>query len=369
MTRIGITGASGFLGWHLRCRLKALGLDDSVTCIDRRSFEHEEELDRLISDREVIVHLAGANRGSDEEVEATNMRLAETLVNGLQRTGSRASIVYANSTHRDRDSPYGRSKLRVGSILAAWGASAGTSVADLVFPNLFGEMGRPHYNSAVATFCHQISHGEESAVNLHGATELLHAQEAAQLIVGAISKRTNGVEMYPGTRMSTIDLYDRLRTLADSYHAQFFPNLRDELDRQLFNTLRSYLFTFRDLEPLLVHSDERGSFCEIARGHGATQVSFATTRPGVTRGDHYHMNKIERFTVLSGLATIRVRRLFDSRVDIIRVSAQVPQAVDMPTLHTHNITNIGDADLLTAFWANDHFDPDHPDTYQEPVDS
>lgn len=367
MTTIGVTGAEGFFGWHLRCRLHAFRRADDVRTATRQAFRSEEDLDRFVAGCDAIVHLAGVNRGDDSQVEQANPWISHRLVDALQRTGAKPHVLYANSTHRVRNSPYGRSKKEAGEVLRRWGSKTGAAVADLVFPNLFGEHGRPYYNSAVATFCQQLSQSEASDVNPVGLTQLLHVQDAAQMMLEHLEKGTDGEVLVEGMRITVPELYGRLSGFIDGYGGARLPYLEDRLDLQLFNTLRSYLFPGRYPMVLRLHSDERGSFYEAARGYGATQISFSTTNPGITRGEHFHTEKIERFVVMSGKARIQVRRLFHDRVHTFNVDGDRPVAIDMPTWHAHNVCNVGDGELLTAFWTHDHFDPDHPDTFPEPV--
>lgn len=367
MTTVGITGGDGFFGWHLRCRFYAVHPEFEVRLATRGTFSTDDALDRFVAGCDAIVHLAGVNRGDEDVVAEANPAIAQALVEALERTGVRSHILFANSTHRSRPGAYGRSKAAAAEILQRWGSAAGAPVTDLVFPNLFGEHGRPHYNSAVATFCHQLSRGETSDVNPEGVTELIHVQDAAQVVLEQVEHQTDGAVVVEGQKMGIPELFEILRSLSQAYGGAWFPHLDSRLDLQLFNTLRSYFFPDHYPMPLSVHADQRGAFYEVARGHGQTQISFSTTVPEVTRGEHFHVDKIERFVVLSGRALIRVRRLFHERVHAFKVDGDEPVAIDMPTFHTHNITNIGDGKLLTAFWANDHFDPAEPDTYLEPV--
>jgi UDP-2-acetamido-2,6-beta-L-arabino-hexul-4-ose reductase len=368
VTTIGITGADGFFGWHLRCRLKALHPQARIKAANRKTFASEEKLTDFVGGCSVIVHLAGANRGSESAISEQNPKLAQELTDALRVTGSKPHLVFADSTHRERSTAYGASKKRASGILQGWGREVDAPVANLVFPNLFGEHGRPFYNSAVATFCHQISRGEPCEVNPDGTTELLHIQDAAQVVIDAIALEVDGVRPVRGVELKIPDLYRRLVAFRDLYRDSYVPDVSaSNLDLQLFNTLRSYLFPTLYPIQLARHSDDRGSFCELARGFNETQVSVSTTRAGITRGNHFHLNKLERFVVLSGEARIEIRRLFDDVIQTFEVTGERPVAVDMPTLHTHNITNVGQGELLTAFWANDHFDPAQPDTFAELV--
>lgn len=364
---IGVTGANGFFAWHLRCRLSALRPEIPVKLAVRQTFESHDSLDRFVSGCDAVVHLAGANRGEDRLIWETNLQLANELVAAFQRTGSKPHVIYADTTHRGRDTAYGRSKHEAAEILNTWSAQSGSISTDLVFPNLFGECGRPYYNSAVATLCYEISRGKPSKLNVAGVTELMHAQDAAQYLIDNLDHKKGGMVRYDGQKMSITELYECLSSFARSYRVQHFPRLSSRLDLQLFNTLRSYLFPGSYPIPLDVHADPRGNFFELARGHGETQVSFSTTKPGHSRGEHFHLEKIERFVVLAGEGTIEVRRMFDAEVHRFRVSGNNVVAVDLPTMHTHNISNAGESDLLTAFWANDHFNRDAPDTFPERV--
>lgn len=367
MSTIGVTGAFGFFGWHLRCRLQAMRPDTRVKAATRETFLREDALESFVSGCDAVVHLAGANRGNEAEIEQTNPTLAQALTSACSRSGATPHLLFPNSTHRNRDTAYGRSKAASAEILRQWAAGAGAPLTDLVFPNLFGEHGRPHYNSAVATFCHELSREEVSRVNPEGLTELLHVQDAAASVLEHIEKRTDGEVIVEGTKLAVPHLYEKLQQFSQGYSGPWFPPIETSLDLQLFNTLRSYLFPGIYPVPLKVHTDQRGAFYEIARGHGQTQASFSTTEPAVTRGEHFHTNRVERFVVLSGQARIEVRQLFHDKIHVFEVDGSTPVAIDMPTLHAHNLTNTGDRTLLTAFWTNDHFDPTRPDTYPEPV--
>lgn len=232
-------------------------------------------------------------------------------------------------------------------------------------PNLFGEYGRPFYNSVTATFCHILATGYEPEVHEDRELQLLHAQNAADVLLGNASEK----QLASLSHWETVcGLKSTLEEFHATYSAGEIPDISTNFRRDLFNTYRSY--TFPDHTPIDItrHADERGSFSEIIRSHGGTgQTSFSTTAPGVIRGDHYHRRKVERFTVLSGEAEICLRRLFDDKVFTYTISGDEPKSVDMPTLYAHSIRNIGTEPLFTAFWTNDHFNPAQPDTIAEIV--
>ena len=364
---IVITGAAGFFGWHLRCRMRALLSAKEVRPVDRETFCDDTALTTALKGADAVVHLAGANRGEPQAVHDTNVTLAERLVEALDEVGGAPQLIYANSRHQQFDTPYGTSKRRAAHLLGAWARRSGSIFTDIVFPNLFGEHGRPDYNSAVATFARDLSEGRASEVNPDGKIELLHVQAASAMLLDVLAKEQSGRVDVDGTSLTIPVVYERLQRLRTGYGSSLLPQLGDRLDLELFNTLRSVLFPGAYPVALEAHADERGVFVELARGHGQGQTSFSTTQPGVTRGGHYHFDKIERFVVLEGDGLIRVRRVLTKEVVEFPVSGARPAAVDMPTLHTHDITNVGHVPMLTAFWANDHFDPAAPDTYSEQV--
>ena len=367
MSVYAITGGHGFLAWHLRCRLKAEQPGAEVRLLGRGALDDSFSLADQLTDCDVVFHLAAVN-SHDEEAASANVDLARALVDGLDRLGGRLHVVYSNTVHAEGDSAYGLSKREAAGVLHGWAIRAHGSVSNVLLPNLFGETARPNYNSAVATFCDAVVHGRACEVNRAGRTELLHAQDAAGVLLDHARSPASTAVRIAGESVGVGEVYDRLARFHQTYRgSQTVPQLLTRLDLRLFNQLRVAMYPNAYPVELICHSDERGAFFEAARGSGDTQTSFSTTHPGVTRGEHWHADKIERFMVLRGQATIEIRRLFDDVVEEFKVSGDEPAFVDMPTLHAHNITNTGDDELLTMFWANDHFRPDAPDTWPEPV--
>lgn len=367
--KVGITGGHGFLGWHLRCRLQILGFDEPLIA-DRVTMADPEALSRFVEQTDTIVHVAGVNRAADAAAVRTgNIEPAVALGAAIERSGAAKSVVYANSRKADGPGPYGESKRRAAEILRAASEANGGTLDDVLFPHLFGEFGRPHYNSAVHTFSHQFVHADTPRIDNDTELELLHAQDAAQLLAD-LCRAPSGKQHRPdGKRIYVSEALARIEGLATPYLASgAIPNLADRLDLQLFNLVRSHAIDGGCPIRFTVHGDERGDFYEVLRAGGQGQTSISTTVPGVTRGDHFHVDKVERFVVVSGEATIRLRRLFHDEISRFEVSSTEPVAIDMPPLTTHNITNTGTDELVTLFWSNDHFDPEHPDTYTEPVE-
>lgn len=330
-------------------------------------FDDAAALREFAACSQAVVHLAGLNRGADTAIEAVNLELADRLIQACERSGATPHVVYANSTHYDRDTPYARSKRRAGERLAAWAARRGARYTNLIIPNVFGEGGRPFYNSVVATFCHQLVVGETPQIIEDREIELVHAQEVATRILDTVQRGVTGDVLLSGRSVKVSEVLRRIEDLLAQYRQHVLPSFSDVFDLRLFNTLRYYLFPRHYPVRLEMRRDPRGSLFEAVRTVHGGQCFLSTTRPGITRGNHYHYAKVERFLVAQGAARIRIRRLLTSEVTEFDVSGDTPAYVDIPTLHTHDITNTGESDLLTLFWAHEFYDPRRPDTYPEPV--
>ena len=275
-------------------------------------------------------------------------------------------MVYANSIQDSNGSPYGLGKAAGRHRLEAASAQVGGRFVDVRLPNLFGEHGRPGYNSFVATFVAATIAGEAPSV-VDRPVELLHAQGAAAALIEAVEGGAGRVDPR-GTTLGVAQTLDVLHEFKASYDSGEIPDLCAPWRVDLFNTYRAALFPTAYPIGLTPHSDPRGRFVETLRSRGGQgQSSFSTTVPGITRGEHYHLRKIERFSVIGGEATISLRRMFTDEVIDFPVTGDRPCAVDMPTGWVHNITNTGTDLLHTFFWSHELFDPADPDTYPERV--
>lgn len=356
---VALTGARGFLGLHVRAALAEAGME--VAEVELRADQHVASAHaRRGADH--VIHLAGVNRGAPSEVAEGNLEAARALAAWLRRNPHPpGTVTYANSVHAGRDDAYGQSKAAAATLLAETAEEVGAVFRDVRLSNLFGEFGRPDYNSVVATFVDRVVRGERPPVASDARLCLVHASHAADALVAPDATAAD-LEVHAG-RLTVRELAARLTGLHRVYAEGQIPDLWDRVDRDLFNTLRAALYPARLHIPITAHVDHRGSFFEIVRAHGGTgQTSFSTTRPGVTRGHHFHRRKVERFTVLAGEAEIRLRRFDSDRTHRVRVSGVRPVSVDMPTLVAHSIENVGSTELLTAFWTDDLFHPAAPDT-------
>lgn len=372
MKRIVVTGAKGLLGHHAWAALHAENcaaefsnapLPYSIAPLDREAFNDDAQLRDALSDCDVILHFAGVNRGDPDAVRTGNPSIAQRLADHCAAASARPCIVYANSIHAGAGSDYGQSKQEAAEILSA---VAGEFI-NLNLPHIFGEGARPYYNNVTATLIDQLLGETDLNINPDGHVSLLHAGRVADLCLAAIRGDVSGEVTPSGHDLTVPELAARLTDIHEQYTANIFPDLSDRFSTELFNSYRAATYPDRWPRSLHLNSDTRGTLFEAVKGGGGGQCFLSTTRPGVTRGDHFHRHKVERFLVLQGQAVIRVRPIGSTEIWKFDVSGDRPQYVDMPTLHTHSIENTGTDDLLTLFWTNEIFDPDAPDTYADKV--
>jgi UDP-2-acetamido-2,6-beta-L-arabino-hexul-4-ose reductase len=368
---VGVTGPQGFVASHLIRALNSRPGTRALPC-PREAFDNAEKLAALVEQCDTVVHLAGMNRGDDAEIYSTNARLVDRLVEAAEKVNHPLKIVFASSTQRDRDNPYGRSKKYGEMQLATW-ANRGIDrqAVNLIIPNVFGPGCKPFYNSVVATFCHQLSRGDEPKILSDSEVEFIWVNDLVNRIIEQLSIPGEGareVRLAGSARMLVSELLAKLRGFRDS-HAQHdtVPDISDPLDASLYATYLSHLELEQHIHRPQVHRDDRGHLFEIIRMAGGGQVFFSTTKPGVIRGNHFHTRKIEWFCVLKGEAAIRLRKVGDTEVHEFRVSGDAPQFVSIPVLYTHQIENVGTEELLTMFWCNEIFVPEDADTYFEKV--
>lgn len=370
--RIVVTGAGGLVGWHAAVRLHARncaarfkgdGVPFDVVRLDHAAFADPAQLRAAVAGSDAVLHFAGVNRAPEDEVERANPAIAEALIDACRAVDAAPHIVYANSTHAAANTPYGRGKKRAGEILARGNGH----YANLILPHIFGEGAKPDYNNVTATFIDRVIRGETPNVDPNGVVRLLHAGAAAQAAIDAVLQGQTGDVMPLPEPVAVPELLEKLTTFHSAYEANVYPDLNDPFDLALFNTYRAALYPARFPRPLKLNTDARGTLFEAVKGGGGGQTFLSWTEQGVTRGNHFHLSKVERFLVLEGEAIIRIRRVLGGPVWQYRVCGREPAPVDMPTMHTHSIENVGAGQLLTLFWTHDLFDPGAPDTYADPV--
>ncbi len=371
MLRIGITGQGGFIGTHL---FNFFSLQENVERISfgKNFFENEQQLRAFVRQCDVIVHLAAMNRHHDPEtIYETNINLVQRLIDAMEAEDVRPHVIFSSSTQEERDNIYGRSKKDGRELFIKWGQRRNAMFTGIVIPNVFGPFGNPYYNSVIATFSHQLIHNETPKIETDGALKLIYVGELISEIWKIIDeKRTESAIFLKHTAEAKVS---EILALLRNYQIQYFennslPEINNRFELNLFNTFRSYIDHSTHYPVLLKkNSDNRGSFVETVRTLIGGQFSFSTTQPGITRGDHFHTRKIERFAVISGKAVIDLRRIGTKEILHFELDGENPAFVDMPVWYTHNITNVGSEELLTLFWINEFFDPSDPDTFFEKV--
>ena len=372
MIKVGITGQDGFVGKHL---YNTLGLfpDDFLRVeFQRDFFENDNKLDAFVSQCDVIVHLAAMNRHESQEViYETNVSLVQKLVDSLERTNSKPHILLSSSSQEERDNLYGKSKKESRELVANWAEENNAIFTGLIIPNVFGPFGKPFYNSVVATFCHQVSHNETPKIDVDGDLKLIYVGELVQEIIAQIRTKNNQpkLEIQHTSEKKVSEILALLQNYKSEYQDKgSIPIVASTFELNLFNTFRCYMDIANYFPVKLTqHTDDRGSFVEIIRLEVGGQVSFSTTKPNITRGNHFHTRKIERFAVIKGKALIQLRKIGTDEVLNFELNGDEPAYVDMPIWYTHNIKNIGDDILYTNFWINEFFDPNDADTYFEEV--
>ena len=369
--RIGITGQNGFIGYHLTQTIKYKHSNYTLVPFQRALFEQEDYLSTFVSSCDVIVHLAGVNRAeTHEEVYDANIKLNTVLKKALINTNFKGHLLFASSSQESGDSIYGKAKKESRLFLEETINSLGGKFTGLIIPNIFGPFCKPNYNSFVATFCSKILNDETPEVIQDTNVPLLYVGNLVEKILAIIkSPKDSLFEIRPDLVVKVTEVLGLLNTFKDSYiGGNKIPSLQTPFELQLFNTFRSY-FDLENIYPSLLekHSDQRGFFSEIIRTDIGGQFSYSTTLPGVTRGNHFHSRKIERFIVISGKAKISLRKIGSTEVNDYLLEGEKPSYVDMPIWYTHNITNIGTTPLITAFWINEPYNEKDPDTYIEIV--
>lgn len=366
--KIGITGQNGFVGSHLYNTIGLYASEFERIDFKKDYFENETELDNFVAQCDVIVHLAAMNRHDSEQVVyETNVALANKLVASLKRTGSKAHVLISSSTQEERDNLYGRSKREGREALSTWAEQNGGKLTGLLIPNVFGSFGKPFYNSFIATFCYQLTHGDTPTIANDGQVGLIYVQELVDFIV---EKIRNGIHqplcvVEPTSLKKVSEVLALLENYRDLYLIKGeIPVLGSSFELNLFNTYRSFM-NHREIYPrkFQLYTDPRGTFVEIIRMGIGGQSSYSTTVPGITRGNHFHTRKIERFAVIKGKAQIQLRKMDTDEVMDFYLDGVAPSYVDMPIWYTHSIINIGEEELITMFWINEPYDPADPDTY------
>lgn len=372
MLKIGITGQAGFVGKHLYNTLALFPEEFERVDFQKEYFEDVEKLNGFVAQCDVIVHLAAMNRHNDPQViYDTNVGLAAKLVVALEAINSKAHVIFSSSTQEERDNLYGQSKKEARLVLANWANKSQGNFTGLIIPNVFGPFGHPNYNSVIATFSHKIARNEKPTIDVDGDLKLIYVGELVNEILKEIRSGESKDEVVV-THTSEAKVSQILAFL-EKYKNEYqdggiIPTLNSKFEVNLFNTFRCYMDIANHFPVKFTqHTDPRGAFVEVIRLNVGGQVSFSTTVPGITRGNHFHTRKIERFAVIKGKALIQLRQIGTQDTHDFYLNGDEAAYVDMPVWYTHNIKNVGEEELYTIFWINEFYDANDPDTYFENV--
>jgi len=375
--KIGITGQAGFIG---TCLYNVLGLEPAK--YERISFEdnyfHDHDMLRaFVRQCDIIVHLAAVNRHSDyEKLYEINVELVNLLINTLNQENLKPHVIFSSSTQENQDNSYGKSKLEGRRLFEKWAHENDASFTNMIIPNVFGPFCLPNYNSFIATFCHKLTHGGEPQILTDSEIKIVYISSLCKHIlldINNVNKANSPIVKEILIPHDFSKKVSEILTLCNIFKDQYFDNgiipvLANVNEINLFNTFRSYIDMNKYFPFVLKQNiDERGNFVETIRLGIGGQISFSTTKSGVTRGNHYHTQKIERFIVLKGEAKIQLRRIGTQKKYEFYLDGNDPSYIDMPIWYTHNITNIGNDDLYTQFWVNEWYDESKPDTFFENV--
>ena len=371
MTKALITGGRGFLGRnlaiHLRerkdCETMIFGREDSI-----------EDLDSYLGEADIVFHLAGINRPRDpSEFEKGNAEFTEHICRVLKQHRRAPRMVFSSSIQAELGNAYGASKLSAEAALRRFSAETGAGVRIYRLRNLFGKWCRPNYNSVTATFCHSIANDLQITISDPAReVQLSYVDDVVAAFLADLDSRCEGVEegrLIPTCCIQLGDLAGRIQAFHDMRGTVTVPDFSDWFNRALYATYLSYVPLHALQGELEIKADPRGSLAEFLKQKSFGQIFVSRTKPGITRGNHFHHTKTEKFFVVEGEGLIRMRSVEGGPVKEFTVRGSNYQVVDIPPGFTHSITNVGDREMVTLFWSSEIFDPNRPDTYYLPVDS
>jgi UDP-2-acetamido-2,6-beta-L-arabino-hexul-4-ose reductase len=370
MSAILVTGSAGFVGKHA---VEALRRRGGIRVLEKDTSTRPEAFDVALREADAIIHLAGVNRPLDvAEFKVGNTDAMSAMCRRLTELGRRPVIVFSSSIQAALDNPYGASKREAEQVLESWVREFGARAVVFRLKNVFGKGCRPNYNSVIATFCHNIARDLPITVSDESREmDLVYVDDVVTAMIDAAQDSSvRGLERREipvSYRITLGRLATIIRGFRESRRSLLLPSFEDEFTRRLYATYLSYLEAPDFAYGLLQRRDERGCLAEFMKSAHFGQVFVSRTKPGVTRGNHYHHTKTEKFLVLEGSAIIRFRPIFGGRVIEHKVSGHDFRVVDIPPGYAHSIENIGSGELVTVFWASEILDASRPDTIAAPV--
>jgi UDP-2-acetamido-2,6-beta-L-arabino-hexul-4-ose reductase len=364
--KILVTGGQGFVGKNLIVELRNRNYAD---IFEYNRGTDPSLLDEFCKEADFVFHLAGVNRPKDQsEFMDGNYGFTSTLLETLKKHQNTCPVMISSSTQAEIDNPYGISKKAVEDLLFEYSKETGAKVLVYRFPNVFGKWCRPNYNSAVATFCHNVA--RDLPINVNDSSvvmNLVYIDDVVEELINALNGKANLVEDFcevPVVYKITLgEIVDLIYSFKKSRVERSIPDMSNLFTKKLYSTYLSYLPEDQFSYDLKMNIDQRGSFTEFIKIPDRGQVSVNISKPGITKGNHWHHTKNEKFLVVSGIGVIRFRKINSDEVIEYFVSGDKMEVVDIPTGYTHNIENLGDTDMVTIMWANEYYDPEKPDTY------
>lgn len=361
--KVVVTGAQGFIGKNILVHLRERADVQIVPFVRGDSLS---SLPEKIKDADFIFHLAGINRPkNDAEFIEGNCELTRALCNAVKDSGRTIPIIYTSSIQAERENPYGSSKLMAEEALLALTRETGTPTYIYRLPNVFGKWCKPNYNSAVATFCYNVAH--DLPIKINDPTSLISLVYVDDVIADFLrmlyQRPEHGYrEVSPVYEITVGELARQLYEFKESRISLEMAPVGNGLIRALYSTYISYFTPEQFTYPLVKHEDVRGVFVEMLKTHDSGQFSYFTAHPGVTRGGHYHHTKTEKFLVVKGAARFSFRHVESGEVHELSVSADIPEVVETIPGWAHDITNIGQEEMMVMLWSNEIFDRQRPDT-------
>jgi len=367
--RVLVTGSRGFIGKNLVLRLNEL---PGYEVIEFERGDSMNTLPELVRSVDAVVHLAGENRPQDvQDFVTVNTQLTQSICDAIRSAGRQVLLILASSVQAEQDNPYGRSKRGAELAIGQLTRETGNPAVIYRLPSVFGKWCRPNYNSVVATFCHNIANDMPIQIN-DAATRIrvVYIDDVVSEFMAALNDVRPGVrngEVKPEYAITLGELAEQIRAFGNCRTSLLMERVATGLVRALYATYVSYLPAGKLAYELPYYADARGVFVEMLKTPDAGQFSCFTAHPGVTRGSHYHHTKTEKFLVIRGKARFGFRHILTDETFELFTSGEQPQVVDTIPGWAHDITNIGEEEMVVMLWANENFDREHPDTITSKV--